>query len=173
MPDRDTATPVGVPHTRHIDLSNGQALPAIDEPEDNAAPALETDDVTIIADRANDLYEASNRGRFKTHVASHRNVIDPVENAYMEFPGTVAPGSAQFCQQYRIAVGFRQRRSSGRSGARERHADALCGQFHSCHRRYFRRCGMDRHSLSGRRFRPDVGCLRFTVSVTIAICWCL
>src|SRR6185312_11347345 len=31
----------------------------------------------------NDPYEEGNRGRFETHVALHRHIIDPIESAYM------------------------------------------------------------------------------------------
>jgi phospholipid-binding lipoprotein MlaA len=47
------------------------------------APAPETTVITITADRLNDPYEQTNRGRFRTHVALHHYVIDPVERAYI------------------------------------------------------------------------------------------
>jgi len=96
MPER-APIPSITPHTRHIDLSNGAELPAENDSEDNAVPALETDNITITADRINDPYEESNRGRFKTHVALHRNLIDPVENVYMEtVPDPVRAGLHNF-----------------------------------------------------------------------------
>jgi phospholipid-binding lipoprotein MlaA len=96
MPER-APPPTTAPRTRHIDLSNGAELPAEDDSQDNALPALETDDVTITADRASDPYEEGNRGRFKTHVALHRNLIDPVENVYMEtVPDPVRAGVHNF-----------------------------------------------------------------------------
>jgi phospholipid-binding lipoprotein MlaA len=96
MPQR-APTPTTTTRTRHIDLSNGAELPAVNDSEDNAVPALETDEITITADRVNDPYEESNRGRFKTHVALHRNLIDPVETVYMEtVPDPVRAGVHNF-----------------------------------------------------------------------------
>jgi hypothetical protein len=61
MPER-APSPTATPHTRHIDLFNGAAVPAENGSEDNGLPPLETEDITITADRANDPYEESNRG---------------------------------------------------------------------------------------------------------------
>ena len=47
------------------------------------SPPPETTIITITADRLNDPYEETNRGRFRTHVALHHYVIDPVERAYI------------------------------------------------------------------------------------------
>ena len=81
MPDRTIATPTKTPHTRRIDLTNGASPPTVEVEEETAAP--ETTIITITADRLVDPYEDTNRGRFKTHVALHHYVIDPVERVYI------------------------------------------------------------------------------------------
>jgi phospholipid-binding lipoprotein MlaA len=81
MPARKLS-PIRTPHTKHIDLSNGAAPPDMGAMEDDAEPEPVRDTVTITADRLNDPYEETNRGRFRTHVRLHRYVIDPVERAY-------------------------------------------------------------------------------------------
>ena len=96
MPSCDAAAPIPTPHTLHIDLSNGGER-VMEEPTYNTVPALPADEITITADRANDPYEESNRGRFKTHVALHRNIIDPVENVYIRIvPQPVRMGVHNF-----------------------------------------------------------------------------
>jgi phospholipid-binding lipoprotein MlaA len=69
------------PRTRAVDLTNGAALPDLSEPE--YEPDVVPDTVVITADRLSDPYEEGNRGRFKSHVWLHRNIIDPVENVYI------------------------------------------------------------------------------------------
>ncbi len=69
--------PSETPHVRHFDLSNGD-MREMAEPN----PPLPIDTITITADRLNDPFEDTNRGRFNTHVKLHRYVIDPVERAY-------------------------------------------------------------------------------------------
>jgi hypothetical protein len=66
------------PATRFIDLSAGESP--------DAATAGEAEIVlppVKVIDPA-DPYEESNRARFETHVALHRDVIDPVETVYIE-----------------------------------------------------------------------------------------
>jgi phospholipid-binding lipoprotein MlaA len=83
--DSPSATPERIlppsrtPHTRHVDLSGGAAPPPEIVDEDGE---LQPDTITITADRIDDPYEEANRGRFRTHVALHRYVIDPVERTY-------------------------------------------------------------------------------------------
>ena len=81
MPDNSISAPTKTPRARHIDLSNGAALPAMGETEDETA--AEIDRITITADRLDDPYEETNRGRFRTHVGLHRYVIDPAERVYI------------------------------------------------------------------------------------------
>ena len=78
MPDRVLQTKT--PHIRLVDLTNG-ASPPPEEAEE--VPAPETTVITITADRLNDPYEETNRGRFRAHVRLHHYVIDPVERAYI------------------------------------------------------------------------------------------
>src|SRR5205085_2033467 len=80
MPARSVAAPTRTLHTGRVDLSNGASAPEQAE-EDIAAP--ETTVITITADRLVDPYEETNRGRFRTHVALHHYVIDPVERVYV------------------------------------------------------------------------------------------
>jgi phospholipid-binding lipoprotein MlaA len=82
MPNRNAATPTKTPHVRIIDLTNGASPPLVEEAEQEVA-APETTVITITADRLKDPYEETNRGRFKSHVALHHYVIDPVERAYI------------------------------------------------------------------------------------------
>ena len=81
MPDNSISAPTKTPRARRIDLSNGAALPAIGETEDETA--AEIDRITITADRLDDPYEETNRGRFRSHVGLHRYVIDPAERVYI------------------------------------------------------------------------------------------
>jgi phospholipid-binding lipoprotein MlaA len=80
MPDR--VVHIKTPRMRLVDLSNGASPPSVEEAEVEV-PAPETTIVTITADRLSDPYEETNRGRFRTHVALHHYVIDPVERAYI------------------------------------------------------------------------------------------
>ncbi|HMI95269.1 MAG TPA: VacJ family lipoprotein [Micropepsaceae bacterium] len=82
MPNRNIATPPKTPHVRKIDLTNGASPPAVEDVEEDV-PVPETTVITITADRLKDPYEETNRGRFKSHVALHHYVIDPVERAYI------------------------------------------------------------------------------------------
>jgi phospholipid-binding lipoprotein MlaA len=67
-----------------VDLTNGASPPPEEEADVEAeAPAPETTIITITADRLNDPYEETNRGRFRAHVRLHHYVIDPVERAYI------------------------------------------------------------------------------------------
>jgi phospholipid-binding lipoprotein MlaA len=79
------------PRTRAVDLTNGAAPPDLNvlDYEPDAGP----DTIVITADRLNDPYEESNRGRFAGHVWLHRNVIDPVEHVYVETVPTPARDS--------------------------------------------------------------------------------
>ncbi|MEA2824023.1 MAG: phospholipid-binding lipoprotein MlaA [Alphaproteobacteria bacterium] len=82
MPDRILRSKT--PRTRIVDLTNGATPAPVEEADvEAAAPAPETTVITITADRLNDPYEETNRGRFRTHVALHHYVIDPVERAYI------------------------------------------------------------------------------------------
>ncbi len=81
VPERDFPKS-RTPRTRLVDLSNGVSPPPVEEIEDDMA--AEPDNIVITADSIADPYEEENRARFKTHVALHRNVIDPVENAYID-----------------------------------------------------------------------------------------
>jgi phospholipid-binding lipoprotein MlaA len=69
------------PHTRRIDLTTGASPDSAEDAGDDLTP--QPDRITITADQINDPYEEGNRGRFETHVALHRHIIDPVESAYM------------------------------------------------------------------------------------------
>jgi len=68
------------PRMHYVDLTNGAAPPDLNALEDE--PEVEPDRIVITADRLNDPYEESNRGRFEGHVWLHRRVIDPVERAH-------------------------------------------------------------------------------------------
>lgn len=68
------------PLTRRVDLTTGASPDLADDAQDDLIP--KPDRITITADQINDPYEEANRGRFETHVALHRHIIDPVENAY-------------------------------------------------------------------------------------------
>jgi phospholipid-binding lipoprotein MlaA len=85
MPNRNIGVPTKTPHTRIVDLRNGASPPPEQEAEqaEIGVPAPETTIITITADRLSDPYEETNRGRFRTHVALHHYVIDPVERAYI------------------------------------------------------------------------------------------
>jgi phospholipid-binding lipoprotein MlaA len=83
-PAPTSAIPAKTMHTRHVDLSRGDKIPLADDIDDPSVPVPETDQIIITGDRAADPYEAWNRRRFKTHVALHRNVIDPVETVYVD-----------------------------------------------------------------------------------------
>jgi phospholipid-binding lipoprotein MlaA len=74
IPPAETRTPA----TRFIDLSAGASPdgPAVNEAEITLPPVKVIDPA--------DPYEESNRARFETHVALHRNVIDPVETVYID-----------------------------------------------------------------------------------------
>jgi phospholipid-binding lipoprotein MlaA len=82
MPNRNIAGSTKTPHTRRVDLTNGASPPPEEVAEDEVA-VPETTVITITADRLKDPYEETNRGRFKSHVALHHYVIDPVERAYI------------------------------------------------------------------------------------------
>jgi phospholipid-binding lipoprotein MlaA len=73
-----------VPRTKLVDLTNGAQVPDFNEPDSETDSVPDT--VLITADRLDDPYEESNRGRFNSHVWLHRRVIDPVERVYI---GTV------------------------------------------------------------------------------------
>ena len=79
------------PRTRAVDLTNGATPPDLSQPDDE--PDIVPDTVLITADRLNDPYEEGNRGRFKSHVWLHRNVIDPVERVYVSTVPTPARDS--------------------------------------------------------------------------------
>jgi phospholipid-binding lipoprotein MlaA len=73
------------PRMRMVDLTKGASPPPekeLDQAEEEA-PAPQTTVITITADRLNDPYEETNRGRFRAHVRLHHYVIDPVERAYI------------------------------------------------------------------------------------------
>jgi phospholipid-binding lipoprotein MlaA len=72
------------PRTMLVDLTNGGAVPDLNQLDDDIEVVPDT--VLITADRLSDPYEESNRGRFTSHVWLHRRVIDPVERVYV---GTV------------------------------------------------------------------------------------
>ena len=76
------------PRTKLVDLTTGAEVPDLSQPDDE--PEVVPDTVVITADRLNDPYEDSNRGRFKSHVWLHRNVIDPVERGYIAVVPTPA-----------------------------------------------------------------------------------
>jgi len=84
IPERNSMTSGKVVHTRHVDLSRGDELPPMEDIDEPQPQASETDEIIITGDRAADPYEAANRRRFKTHVALHRHVIDPVETVYID-----------------------------------------------------------------------------------------
>lgn len=77
------------PRTRLVDLTNGAAIPDANE-ADYEMDIVVPDTVVITADRLSDPYEESNRGRFKSHVWLHRNIIDPVERGYIAVVPTPA-----------------------------------------------------------------------------------
>jgi phospholipid-binding lipoprotein MlaA len=81
LTNREVSGPTRTPGTRFIDLRTNASFPALQEEEEAAAP--ETSEIAITADQVHDPYEKKNRSRFETHVALHRHVIDPVENAYV------------------------------------------------------------------------------------------
>ncbi len=83
MPSHNIAAPTKTPHTRIIDLTNGASPPPMEEVEEDIIPVPETTVITITADRLRDPLEETNRGRFRSHVALHHYVIDPVERAYI------------------------------------------------------------------------------------------
>jgi len=76
------------PRTRLVDLTNGAAVPDLNEADDDMD--IVPDTVVITADRLNDPLEEFNRGRFDNHVWLHRNVIDPVERGYIAVVPTPA-----------------------------------------------------------------------------------
>ena len=80
QPSRDY-TESKIPRTRRVDLTTGASTDLAEEPEDNLG--VRPDRIIITADQINDPYEEGNRGRFETHVALHRHIIDPIERAYM------------------------------------------------------------------------------------------
>jgi phospholipid-binding lipoprotein MlaA len=79
------------PRTRAVDLTNGGTVPDFSQVDDE--PDTVPDTVVITADRLNDPWEESNRGRFTSHVWLHRNIIDPVERVYISTVPTPARDS--------------------------------------------------------------------------------
>ena len=78
--NREASASSGMPRTRFVDLSNGGSP---DAPQETNGAAPKANQIVITADQLTDPYEQANRGRFETHLALHRNLIDPVEYTYI------------------------------------------------------------------------------------------
>ena len=97
LTNREVPAPSPAPRSRFIDLRTDASFPALQEEPVDTAPVPETSEIIITDDQIHDPYEKKNRSRFETHVALHRHVIDPVENAYVRtVPMPVRAGAHNF-----------------------------------------------------------------------------
>lgn len=73
-------SPSGSPRMRFVDLSTGASPDSFVEPEVETASRADT----VAGSDPGDPFEETNRGRFRSHVALHHYVIDPVETTYID-----------------------------------------------------------------------------------------
>jgi len=73
-------SPSGSPRMRFVDLTTGASPDTFVEPEVETAARADI----VTGSDPNDPFEETNRGRFRSHVALHHYVIDPVETTYID-----------------------------------------------------------------------------------------